>query len=102
MEDHKSMEEGLGYKTSGNNKDVNEKIYEYQKEENTENDGQERKVAQAETNMQAIKDDEMPQASTILKPKTKRIATLDAFRGLTVVVNMIYWYITINFICMQC
>lgn len=102
MEDPKRVEEGLGYGSIGNkdrnnnhNNNENENIYEDRKEESTENDRQERRVAPEEP-VQVTKDDEQPPA-TIVKPKNKRIATLDAFRGLAIVVNIIIYYV----VCMH-
>lgn len=97
MEDPKRVEEGLGYGSIGNkdHNNENENIYEDRKEESTENDRQERRVA-PEDPVQVTKDDEQPPA-TIVKPKNKRIATLDAFRGLAIVVNIIIYYV----VCMH-
>ncbi|KAI8016447.1 Heparan-alpha-glucosaminide N-acetyltransferase [Camellia lanceoleosa] len=46
-------------------------------------------ITQDDQTVEEGKKDEQPPPGTIIKPKSKRVATLDAFRGLTIVVMIL-------------
>nr|XP_017245573.1 PREDICTED: heparan-alpha-glucosaminide N-acetyltransferase-like [Daucus carota subsp. sativus] len=88
MEDPKKVEEGFGY--SGNEGTYDEYFNEVKKDQSTEHDKQmEQRVAPEHMPSIKLKDDDQQTASITNKPKNKRIASLDAFRGLAIVLMIL-------------
>lgn len=88
MEDPKKVEEGFGYsdKYEGS---YNEYHNEVKKDQSTEHEKQLKKsVAPEHLSSMKLKDDDQQPASTTTKPKNKRVASLDAFRGLAIVMTL--------------
>lgn len=87
MEDPKKVEEGYGY-SDNHEGSYNEYHHEVKKDQSTEHEKQmEKRVAPEHLSSMKLKDDDQQPASTTSKPKNKRVASLDAFRGLAIVVN---------------
>lgn len=87
MEDPKKVEEGYGYSDNYEGS-YNEYHNEVKKDQSTEHEKQmEKRVAPEHLSSMKLKDDDQQPASTTSKPKNKRVASLDAFRGLAIVVK---------------
>ncbi|KAK1403375.1 heparan-alpha-glucosaminide N-acetyltransferase-like [Heracleum sosnowskyi] len=89
MEDPKKVEEGFGYSDNYQGT-YNEYHNEVKKDQSTEHEKQlEKRVAPEHMPSMKLKDDDPQLAFTTSKPKNKRVASLDAFRGLAIVLMML-------------
>lgn len=87
MEDPKKVEEGFGH-SDNYERTYNEYHNEVKKDQSTEHEKQpEKRVAPEHTPSMKLKVDYRQSTSTTSNPKNKRVASLDAFRGLAIVVN---------------
>lgn len=75
MEDPRKLEEGFGTSTQFTSKDE---------------DHHSKKDISNENEQKSMTTSDMPEEQPLVKQKTKRVATLDAFRGLTIVVRKSY------------
>lgn len=91
MEDPRKLEEGFGARTDfENEKDDHKHVYGEKNDARTggvhdiSNDIEPRSVATSD-----LKTEEQKEEQPLIKQKTKRVATLDAFRGLTIVLMIL-------------